>query len=126
VSGTLVASLLGAARVLGTHLAGILATTPVILTVLSPATHRADGPSSAAALTRGALASMPASVVFVAVLSYTLLPFGAWAAFGLALVALVLLDRMPAPITRPPPRPAPAPRARGPVPGSRPRAAGPP
>jgi hypothetical protein len=108
ISGTLVASLLGAARVLGTHLAGVLSTMPVILTVLSPATHRADGPTSAAALTRGALTSMPASVVFVAALSYTLVPFGPWAAFGLALVGLVLVDRVAALIRTPPPSPAPA------------------
>jgi hypothetical protein len=92
VSGTLVASLLGLAPVLGPHVAGVLATMPVILTVLAPATHRREGPAAAAALVRGALGSMPSSVVFVAVLGETLVPLGTAAAFAVAAVALVLTD----------------------------------
>ncbi len=92
VSGTLVACLLGLAQVLGPHLAGLLSTMPVLLTVLASATHRGDGPAAAIALVRGALASMPASVLFVAVLAGTLVPLGTGGAFGLALGALVVTD----------------------------------
>jgi hypothetical protein len=92
VSGVLVASLLGLAPVLGPHLAGVLATMPVILTVLAPATHGGDGANAASALVRGALASMPSSVVFAAVLSQALVPLGLATAFGVAAAALVVTD----------------------------------
>jgi len=92
VSGILVASLLGLAHVLGPHLAGVLATMPVILTVLAPATHGSEGANAASALVRGALASMPSSVVFVAMLSQTLVPLGLATAFGVAVAALVVTD----------------------------------
>jgi hypothetical protein len=94
VSGVLVAGLLGLTHVLGPHLAGVLATMPVILTVLAPATHRRDGRTAATALVRGALASMPASIVFVAVLAYTLVRLGAPVAFGVGLLALLLADQL--------------------------------
>ena len=94
VSGGLVATLLGAARILGPHLAGVLATMPVILTVLAPATHRRDGKAAASALVRGALVSMPSSIVFVVVLVYSLVPLGAPVAFAVAVLALVLADQL--------------------------------
>ena len=100
MSGALVASLLGLTHVLGAHLAGVLATMPVILTVLAPATHRRDGTTAATALVRGALASMPASIVFVAVLAYTLVPLGAPVASAVALLALLSADQLVALRTR--------------------------
>ena len=99
MSGALVASLLGLTHVLGAHLAGVLATMPVILTVLAPATHRRDGTTAATAV-RGALASMPASIVFVAVLAYTLVPLGAPVASAVALLALLSADQLVALRTR--------------------------
>jgi hypothetical protein len=92
VSGALVASLLGLARVLGPHFAGVLATMPVILTVLAPTTHHHDGAAAARDLIRGALASMLSSVVFVAVLAAALVPVGLAGAFGLAVLALLVTD----------------------------------
>ncbi len=92
VTGVLVATLTGAARVLGPHLAGLLATTPVIVSVLGPATHRASGPAAASVLLRGTTASIAGSTMFSAVVAATVVPLGAVAAFGLALLALVATD----------------------------------
>ena len=84
VAGTVVAALTGAARVLGPELAGVLSTAPVILSVLTPTTHRAAGSPAARLLLRGAVTSMPASVMFSAVLASTLTRVGTWSAFLLA------------------------------------------
>ncbi len=92
VTGVLVATLTGLARVLGPHLAGLLATTPVIVSVLGPATHRASGPAAASALLRGTTVSIAGSTMFSAVVAATVVPLGAVAAFALALVALVATD----------------------------------
>lgn len=94
VSGSLVAGLSGAAKVVGPQLAGVLSSAPVILSVMTPTAHRAAGPSAAVALTRGAVASMPASVVFSAVLAYALLLLPPWPAFLLAGAALLLADAL--------------------------------
>lgn len=94
VSGVLVAVLSTGVRVIGSYLAGVLTTAPVILTVMAPSTHRASGPVAAARLVRGALATMAASVVFVTVLAYTLVPAGPAVAFPLALLALLATDQV--------------------------------
>lgn len=92
VTGALVATLTGLARVLGPHLAGLLATTPVIVSVLGPATHRASGPAAASALLRGTTVSIAGSTMFSAVVAATIVPLGGVAAFTLALGALVVTD----------------------------------
>lgn len=94
VSGSVVAGLSGAAKVVGPQVAGVLSTAPVILSVMTPSTHRSAGPSAAVALTRGAVASMPASVVFSAVLAYALTLLPPWPAFLLAGGALLLADAL--------------------------------
>lgn len=94
VSGSLVAGLSGAAKVVGPQVAGLLSTAPVILSVMTPSTHRNAGPSAAVALTRGAVASMPASVVFSAVLAYALTLLSPWPAFLLAGGALLVADAL--------------------------------
>lgn len=92
VTGFLVATLTGLARVLGPHLAGLLATTPVIVSVLGPATHRTAGPAAASALLRGTTMSIAGSTMFSAVVAATVVPIGAVVAFALALAALVATD----------------------------------
>ncbi|HSN06187.1 MAG TPA: hypothetical protein VLV82_02505 [Candidatus Angelobacter sp.] len=92
VTGFLVATLTGLARVLGPHLAGLLATTPVIVSVLGPATQRASGPAAASALLRGTSMSIAGSTMFSAVVAATIVPFGAAVSFVLALLALVATD----------------------------------
>jgi hypothetical protein len=94
VSGLLVAALSTGVHVFGPYLAGVLSTAPVILTVMAPSTHRCAGPGAAARLVRGALATMPASVVFVTVLAYALGPLPAPAAFALALAGLLATDQV--------------------------------
>ena len=92
VTGTLVATLTGMARVLGPHLAGILATTPVIVSVLGPATQRTSGPTAAASLLRGTTTSIAGSTMLSAVVAATVVPLGAPVAFTLGLAALVATD----------------------------------
>lgn len=94
VSGSMVAGLSGAARVVGPQVAGVLSSAPVILSVMTPTTHRSGGPSAAVALTRSAVASMPASVVFSAVLAYALNLLPPWPAFLLAGAALLAADAL--------------------------------
>lgn len=92
VAGAVVAVLTGAAKILGPELAGVLSTTPVILSVLTPTTHRTAGPPAARLLLRGAVTSMPASVLFSAALAAALPRYGPGSAFLLATVAMVLAD----------------------------------
>jgi hypothetical protein len=74
---SMVAALTGAARVLSSHLAGLLASTPVVLWILTLTTHRRWGFPAAATLTRGALYSVPGTLMFSLIIAYTLRPFGA-------------------------------------------------
>jgi hypothetical protein len=92
-TGAVVGGLGGAAVVLGPYVAGMLATWPVILSVMAPTTQRSAGPAAAAALVRGSLATMAGTVVFVATLSYTLVPLGTWHAFLVSAATLLLVDR---------------------------------
>ncbi|QWF80939.1 hypothetical protein [Amycolatopsis sp. CA-230715] len=91
VTVTVVACLSGAVKVLGPHLAGVLAGIPVVLAVLAPLTQRGSGARAAAALTRGVLRSVPGTLAFVVALAFGLPWLGA-AAFGVAAGALVLAD----------------------------------
>ncbi|OLR92364.1 hypothetical protein [Actinokineospora bangkokensis] len=72
----IVVTVAGSADVLGTHLAGLLATAPVLLSVITPPTHHRDGHPAAEALLHGTLRSVPATTLFAATV-----------AFGLPLVA---------------------------------------
>jgi hypothetical protein len=94
MAGTVVAALTGAARILGPELAGVLSTAPVLLSVLTPTTHRAAGSPAARLLLRGAVTSMPASVMFSAVLESALTRVGTFPAFLLAGIAMVLADAL--------------------------------
>ncbi len=57
--------------VLGPHLAGILSSAPVLLSIMLPSTHRASGIEGAAAMSRGTIISMAATVGFAATLATT-------------------------------------------------------
>lgn len=92
VTGALVATLTGLARVLGPHLAGLLATTPVIVSVLGPATQRSSGPEAAAELLRGTTTSIAGSTMLSAVVAAAIVPLGGPLAFLLGLGALVVTD----------------------------------
>ena len=92
------AALTGAAHLLGAQLAGMLSSAPVILSVLAPTTHRSCGPDAAAALLRGTLVSLPGTVVFATVLAYAIVPFGGAVAYPLAVLGLVLTERVRGPV----------------------------
>jgi hypothetical protein len=94
VAGGLVASLTGAARLVGSFAAGMLSAAPVILAVMGPATHRRSGPGAAAELMRGTLASIPGAVLFTTVIALTLRDLGA-SSFGLAVAALAAAVTIP-------------------------------
>jgi hypothetical protein len=89
---TLVVTLTGSALVLGERLAGILATLPVIASVLAPTTHRSMGAAAAQGLVRGVLASMWASVAFAATVAYTVRPLGLELSLCLAVVAAIVVQ----------------------------------
>jgi hypothetical protein len=95
VTGTLVAGLSAAARVVGPYLAGTLSSMPIILCVLVPANHRAHGPAAATEMLRGALVSIGSTVVFIAVVAYAVDGTTAIAAFCLAALALVASSLLP-------------------------------
>jgi hypothetical protein len=95
VTGGLVAGLAAAAKVVGPYLAGTLSSMPVILSVVVPATHRADGPAAAAEIVRGALISIGSAVIFITVVAYTVDGINALAAFALAAAALVVTSLLP-------------------------------
>lgn len=92
VTGVLVATLSTSARVIGAGLAGVLASVPLVVSVVSPATHRDSGAAAARAMLRGTLTVVPGTATFAAVLA-TVLPVGALAAFAAALVAMLLVNR---------------------------------
>jgi hypothetical protein len=91
-AGGLVFVLTTLAPVLGATLAGILAGAPVVLTVVTPATHHNYGPLAAVGLVRGTLRSIPGTATFVTVVSYTLIPLGGVPAFALGLLAMLAVD----------------------------------
>jgi hypothetical protein len=95
VTGGLVAGLAAAARVVGPFLAGTLSSMPVILAVVVPATHRANGPSAATEILRGAMASIGSTVVFITVVAYAVAGTGPVAAFALACLALLATSVLP-------------------------------
>lgn len=91
---TLVVTLTGSALVLGERLAGILATLPVIASVLAPTTHRSVGPAAAQGLVRGVLASMWASVAFAATVAYTVQRLGLWLSLSLAVLTAIVTQTL--------------------------------
>ena len=90
VLGTaLVIGITAAATGLGPLLSGLLATFPVVVTVLAVFTHRREGPSRTVLMLRGVLTGMFGTIAFFVVLRLTLEPYGIAVAFP-AGVALAL------------------------------------
>jgi hypothetical protein len=88
----IVATPLELSAVLGPILAGTLATLPVILSVMVPATHLRDGASAATAVARGTLVALPATTAEVCMVGLVLVPLGPVATATLGLAALI--DRL--------------------------------
>lgn len=94
-----VGALTTAAPLLGGRLAGVLACLPVLLSIMTPTTHRRYGRGAAASLLRGTVASVPATAVFVAVLAVAL-PVGGALAWLPAVGALVVVNVLGEPRAR--------------------------
>jgi hypothetical protein len=95
VVGGLVATLAATARIVGPFAAGILAATPIILSVVVPATHRGAGPLAAADLVRGTLVGLPGAVAFTTVVAYTVDSLGALPGSVTAVAVLLLVNLLP-------------------------------
>ena len=92
IAGTLVASLTWAKDVIGLQAAGVLASMPVILSVLAPMTLRTYGPSAVSDLLRGTTKSLGGSVMFSTVVAATITVLPAPSAFALGLAGLITTD----------------------------------
>lgn len=92
LAGTLVASLTWAKEVIGVQAAGVLASMPVILSVLAPTTVRSYGPSAVSELLLGTTKSLGGSVMFSTVVTATITLLPAPISFMLGLAALITTD----------------------------------
>ena len=73
ISTCVVATMSTLVPILGARPAGVITSAPVLLSIILPSTHRQSGPGGAAAVARGTIVSMVATVAFSAVLA-SLLP----------------------------------------------------
>jgi len=101
ISTAVVATMSTLVPVLGARPAGVITSAPVLLSIILPSTHRQSGAGGAAAVARGTIVSMVATVAFSAVLASTLpnMPVGAAlllsaSVLGALLAATPLLDRL--------------------------------
>jgi hypothetical protein len=92
VTGVLVATLSTSARWIGAGLAGVLASVPLVIAVVTPGTHRDGGAGTARAMLRGTLTVVPGTATFAAVLALVL-PSGSLPGFGAAVVAMLVVNR---------------------------------
>lgn len=92
IAGILVASLTVVKDVIGVQAAGVLASMPVILSVLAPTTLRSYGPSAVSDLLRGTTKSLGGSVMFSTVVAATITVLAAPIAFTLGLAGLITTD----------------------------------
>ncbi len=101
ISTCVVATMSTLVPILGARPAGIISSAPILLSIMLPGAHRRTGPAGAAAMARGTIVSMTATVAFSAVLASCLPDTGVGPALLLAaavfagLVAVTpLLDRV--------------------------------
>jgi hypothetical protein len=110
VATALVVAISSAAPTLGGRASGILATFPVYIAVLSTFAHRTWGPAEAVAVLRGLMLGLPGFASFFLALTGLLEAVSIPAAFGLALLAGVVVQAATWPLIRPSRR-APSPTA---------------
>jgi hypothetical protein len=92
VATLLVLAISGGAPLVGGHAAGILATFPIYVSVLTTFAHGLGGPSQARAVLRGLLLGLPGFATFFVVVALLVVPAGVVPAFGLALATAVALN----------------------------------
>jgi hypothetical protein len=88
ISTCVVATMSTLVPILGARPAGIISSAPILLSIMLPGTHRQSGPAGAAAMARGTIVSMTATVAFSAVLATSLPHISALAALALATIVL--------------------------------------
>ena len=91
ISTLVVATMSTLVPVLGAQLAGVITSAPILLSIILPSTHRRNGAAGAAALARGTIVSMAATVAFSVVLSSSLPLLSVTAALLLSAAVLCLL-----------------------------------
>jgi hypothetical protein len=91
VAGLLVGTLTAIDRLVSPYLAGLLSTMPVVLSVLGPSTQIRAGVDATSELLRGTVRSMPGTLMFAAVISWTIEAIGP-IAFLVGLIALITTD----------------------------------
>jgi hypothetical protein len=101
ISTFVVATMSTLVPILGARPAGVITSAPILLSIMLPGTHRQSGAAGAAAMARGTIVSMTATVAFSAVLATSLPHMSVGAALVLAatilgaLIAVTpLLDRL--------------------------------
>ena len=72
ISTCVVATMSTLVPILGARPAGVISSAPVLLSIILPSTHRQTGAAGAAAMARGTIVSMAATVAFCAVLATSL------------------------------------------------------
>ncbi|HEY2916399.1 MAG TPA: hypothetical protein VGI98_04205 [Candidatus Limnocylindrales bacterium] len=92
VATTLVLGISGLAPVIGGHAAGVIATYPVYISVLTSFAHRSGGPGQALSVVRGLLLGLPGFSTFFLVLATFLPSMPVVPAFGIALGFAVALN----------------------------------
>ncbi len=92
LTALLVASLTSLAAVAGPLVGGMLASLPVLSSVLAVFTHRRQGPAALVGLLRGLLAGMAGFVAFCAVVAALIVPAGVPAAFAAGTLAALGLQ----------------------------------
>ncbi|HET7181003.1 MAG TPA: hypothetical protein VFI15_02095 [Candidatus Limnocylindrales bacterium] len=92
VATTLVLAISGLAPIIGGHVAGIVATYPVYISVLTSFAHRLAGPAQALGVVRGLLLGLPGFSTFFLVVSAALPTWPIPVAFGLALAAAIAIN----------------------------------
>ena len=100
ISTCVVATMSTLVPILGARPAGVISSAPVLLSIMLPGTHRRTGAAGAAAMARGTIVSMAATVAFSATLATTLPQMSVWAALLVSasvlcglLAATPVLDR---------------------------------
>jgi hypothetical protein len=100
ISTAVVATMSTLVPVLGAQLAGVITSAPILLSIILPSTHRRNGAAGAAALARGTIVSMAATVAFSVVLSSSLPVLSVTAALLLSAAVLCLLVAATVPLDR--------------------------
>jgi hypothetical protein len=91
ISTLVVATTTTLVPILGARPAGVITSAPIILSLMIPGTHRESGPAGAAAMARGTIVSMAATVAFSAVLASSLPRFSVVGALLLSAAVLCVL-----------------------------------